>query len=92
MRKTDLVSKITERVSGITRSQALNGTDAILAALKEAIGDGRRIEIRGFGVFETRTKRVGHGRNVHNGTLVPIPAGRSVRFKPGRDLRDIPAE
>ena len=51
--------------------------------------DGHRIEIRGFGVFEPRPRKRGMGRNIKTGASVDIPKGRSIRFKPGKDLRDI---
>jgi len=51
--------------------------------------DGHRIEIRGFGVFEPRPRKSGMGRNIQTGASVDIPKGQSVRFKPGKDLRNI---
>ena len=59
---------------------------------KKALLDGHRIEIRGFGVFEPRPRKRGMGRNIKTGASVDIPKGRSIRFKPGKDLRDIDVE
>jgi len=53
---------------------------------------GDRIEIRGFGVFEPRPRKCGSGRNIKTGATVPIPRGKCIRFKPGKDLREMDAE
>ena len=57
--------------------------------MKEALSDGKRIELRGFGVFELRERKKGMGRNPKTGVEVAITPGRTVRFKPGKDLRDL---
>jgi DNA-binding protein HU-beta len=63
--------------------------DLITERMKQALLDGHRIEIRGFGVFEPRPRKRGMGRNIKTGDSVQIPKGRSIRFKPGKDLREI---
>jgi DNA-binding protein HU-beta len=50
---------------------------------------GERIEFRGFGVFQVKPRKRGVGRNPRTGREVKIPPGRTVRFKPGKELRDI---
>jgi DNA-binding protein HU-beta len=44
---------------------------------------------KGFGVFEPWPRKSGMGRNIKTGASVDIPKGQSIRFKPGKDLRDI---
>ena len=48
---------------------------------------GERIELRGFGVFVVKPRKVGVGRNPRTGEPAPIPLGRAVRFKPGKELQ-----
>ena len=48
---------------------------------------GKRIELRGFGVFVVKPRKRGIGRNPRTGKEVPIPAGKTIRFKPGKDLQ-----
>ena len=57
--------------------------------MKQALLNGHRFEIRGFGVFEPRPRKSGTGRNIKTGAKVDIPKGQSVRFKPGKELRAI---
>ncbi len=73
----------------LSRTSALQCVDLLTERMKQALLDGHRIEIRGFGVFEPRPRKRGMGRNIKTGTAVEIPKGKSIRFKPGKDLREI---
>jgi nucleoid DNA-binding protein len=42
--------------------------------------------LRGFGVFVVKPRKRGVGRNPRTGEEVPIPAGKTIRFKPGKEL------
>lgn len=75
-----------------SRTTALQAVDLLTEKMKNALLDGHRIEIRGFGVFEPRPRKKGMGRNIKTGSQVEIPKGKSIRFKPGKDLRDIEGE
>jgi DNA-binding protein HU-beta len=84
--KQDLVARVIER-SGISRAQAEAAVEAFLGILKDALKNGERIELRGFGVFVVKPRKSGIGRNPRTGAEVPIPPGRTVRFKPGKEIR-----
>ena len=70
----------------------LLAVDTIFRAMKGALRDGKRIELRGFGVFQVRDRKRGVGRNPKTGVEVAITPGKTVRFKPGKDLRDLSLE
>lgn len=88
MVKADLVNRVAERL-GMKKARAAKAVDSMFDALREAMVDGNRIEFRGFGVFQVKPRKRGFGRNPRTGMEVRIPPGRTVRFKPGKDLRDI---
>lgn len=88
MVKADLVERVAKNVK-IPKSKAASAVDALFDSLRDAIADGERIEFRGFGVFQVKPRKRGVGRNPRTGHEVKIPPGRSVRFKPGKDLRDL---
>lgn len=88
MVKADLINLITE-ISSIPRAKASLAVETIFESMKEALREGKRIELRGFGVFEVRNRKQGIGRNPKTGVEVPISPGKTVRFKPGKDLREI---
>ena len=88
MVKADLV-KIIAREARITKVSAESAVNAIIGALKNALAQGERIELRGFGVFEVRPRKRGIGRNPRTGQEIVIPPGKSTRFRPGKHLSKI---
>jgi DNA-binding protein HU-beta len=89
MVKADLVNRVSEQVRSLKKSQAVRAVDAMLGALRDSMVRGERIEFRGFGVFQVKPRKRGFGRNPRTGKEVRIPPGRTVRFKPGKELRDL---
>ena len=86
MVKQDIVSRVAEQ-KGITKVKAEIAVDAFFDSLKSALKSGERIELRGFGVFVVKPRKSGIGRNPRTGAEVPIPPGKTVRFKPGKEIR-----
>jgi DNA-binding protein HU-beta len=88
MIKADIVNRVAE-TSDISRVKAAEAVDTLLGALKKALIDGKRIELRGFGVFQVRDRKQGIGRNPKTGIEVAIAPGKTVRFKPGKELKNL---
>ncbi len=86
MIKQDIVSRVASKL-GITKVKAEVAVDSFFAALRHAMQEGERIELRGFGVFVVKPRKSGIGRNPRTGAEVPIPPGKTVRFKPGKEIR-----
>ena len=86
MIKADIVNRVAESCE-IPRIKAAEAVDTILDAIKAALTDGKRIELRGFGVFQVRNRKRGVGRNPKTGVEVAISPGKTVRFKPGKELK-----
>ena len=86
MVKQDIVSRVAVQ-KGITKVKAEVAVDAFFDSLKNALKGGERIELRGFGVFVVKPRKSGIGRNPRTGAEVPIPPGKTVRFKPGKEMR-----
>jgi DNA-binding protein HU-beta len=84
--KQDIVSRVAQE-KGITKVKAEIAVDAFFDSLKSALKSGERIELRGFGVFVVKPRKSGIGRNPRTGAEVPIPPGKTVRFKPGKEIR-----
>ena len=87
MVKQDIVARVAESAE-ITKVKAEVAVNAFLNALKQAMQRGERIELRGFGVFLVKPRKSGIGRNPRTGAEVPIPPGKTVRFKPGKEIRE----
>ena len=88
MIKVDIVNQVSTNAS-ITKVKAEIAVDAVFEAMRVSMERGERIELRGFGVFQVRPRKRGIGRNPRTGKEVRIPPGRTIRFKPGKDLRNI---
>ena len=88
MIKADIVNKVAE-LSEISRVKAAQAVDTVIEGLRNALARGQRIELRGFGVFQVKPRKRGIGRNPRTGKEVRIPPGRTIRFKPGKDLQNI---
>ncbi len=86
MIKQDLIQRVVER-TGLPRIKAESAVDAIFEAMKGALTNSDRIELRGFGVFTVKPRKTGVGRNPRTGAEVSITPGKAVRFKPGKDLQ-----
>ncbi|HVS16876.1 MAG TPA: HU family DNA-binding protein [Thermoanaerobaculia bacterium] len=88
MIKADIVNRVAE-TSEVSRVKAAVAVDTILDAMRSALSEGKRIELRGFGVFTVRERKRGIGRNPRTGVEVTITPGKTVRFKPGKELKEI---
>jgi DNA-binding protein HU-beta len=86
MIKADIVNRVADSCD-IPRIKAAEAVDTILDAIKDALTAGKRIELRGFGVFQVRNRKRGVGRNPKTGVEVAISPGKTVRFKPGKELK-----
>ena len=86
MIKQDIVNRVADKM-GFTKVKAEIAVDAVFSALKQAMQQGERIELRGFGVFLVKPRKSGIGRNPRTGAEVNISPGKTVRFKPGKEIR-----
>lgn len=86
MRKRDIVLKIsrdTEIKQVVVKEIVQRTFDTLLESLKE----GKRIELRNFGVFQVKMRKKRIGRNPKTGEVVPVPERRMVVFKPGLEMK-----
>jgi DNA-binding protein HU-beta len=88
MIKADIVNRVAD-LTDVPRVTAAQAVDTIIDTMKDALGDGKRIELRGFGVFQVRDRKKGVGRNPKTGVEVEITPGKTVRFKPGKELKNL---
>ncbi len=86
MIKADIVARVVNR-TGLSKTKAEMAVETVFETMKKAMECGERIEVRGFGVFNIKPRKTGIGRNPRTGKEVPIPPGKSVRFKPGKKLQ-----
>jgi len=84
--RLDIINKVADK-TGVPKIKAEVAVEALFDAMKKALQNGERIELRGFGVFIVKPRKRGIGRNPRTGQEVAIPAGKTIRFKPGKELQ-----
>jgi DNA-binding protein HU-beta len=87
MTKADLVQKIAD-AAGVTKVVADKALNGFMEAVGDALGEGDKITLVGFGTFEVASRAKREGRNPRTGEVITIPSSKAVRFKPGNRLRD----
>jgi DNA-binding protein HU-beta len=86
--KAELVTKISEK-SGLTKKDAEQALNAFMGAVEEALVSGDKVQLVGFGTFETRERAARQGRNPRNPEeVIDIPASKAPVFKAGKGLKD----
>ena len=73
MTKSDLVQKLSEKISTLTKKECEVIVDTVFQNMRDALHRGEKIEIRGFGSFTVRLRRAKEGRNPKTGEKVAIP-------------------
>ncbi|HMW55742.1 MAG TPA: integration host factor subunit beta [Accumulibacter sp.] len=88
MTKSDLITQLAERFPQLVAKDADLSVKMILAAMEEALAQGDRIEIRGFGSFSLNYRPPRVGRNPKSGDKVEVPEKWVPHFKAGKELRE----
>lgn len=86
MIKAEIVKRAAEHLK-IRDKEALVIIDSIIDSMKKVVAEQGRLEIRDFGVFQTKMRKKRIGRNPKDKKEYPIPARRVVTFKMGRELK-----
>jgi integration host factor subunit beta len=89
MTKAQLIENVSEQTPGLTKHQTEAIVNAIFNSIKEALAKGDKIEIRGFGSFRLRQRRMREGRNPKTGAAVSVPAKKVPFFKAGKELKEL---
>lgn len=87
MNKSELIAKVAEK-SGITKKDAEKAVAGIFASIQEALVEGDKVQLIGFGTFEVRERAARMGRNPQSGEEIKIAAAKTPAFKPGKALKE----
>ena len=88
MTKHELVIRVANKL-GMTQSDAAKIIEGTFDVLSKSLADGKRWELRDFGVFEVKTRASRMGRNPRTGDQVPVPERRVVTFRPGKKMKEL---
>lgn len=87
MNKTELVASMAQR-SGLTKKDAEKALNAFFESVEQALVEGDRVQLIGFGTFEVKERAARKGRNPQTGVEIDIPASKAPGFKAGKSLKE----
>lgn len=91
MNKNELVAKVADQ-SGLSKKDAEKALAAVLDTITAALVAGDKVQLVGFGTFETKQREARTGRNPRSGETIEIPAASLPAFKAGKALKDAVAK
>ena len=87
MNKTQLIDAVAKE-SNLKKKDAEAAVNALFGAIENALCEGEKVQIVGFGTFEVKTREAHQGRNPATGESIMIPASKHPSFSAGKALKD----
>lgn len=91
MNKTELIAAIAEN-TGLTKKDTEKVLNTAFETITDAMVRGDKVNLSGFGIFETKEREARVGRNPQTGVAMEIPATRVPAFKASKALKDAVAK
>ena len=86
MKRSDLVRTIQVQFKNMRNSDAMAMLDTVMDDMKKAVAQNDRIELRGFGSFQSRKRATKNAYNPSTGKTMFLAPGKTILFKPSREL------
>ena len=86
MTKADLINAVSQQTD-ISKDEATNVVELVLATIKENLADGKTLKIAGFGTFLVRKKAERKARNLKTNEEIILPPRRVVTFKASQHFK-----
>ncbi|MBM6715145.1 HU family DNA-binding protein [Gemmiger formicilis] len=87
MTKVELIAAVATN-AGLTKKDAEKAVSATLDVITEALKNGEKVSLVGFGTFEVRERKERQGRNPQTREPMTIPASKLPAFSAGKALKD----
>lgn len=87
MTKAELINAIAEK-SELTKKDAEKALNAVVSSITDALADGDKVQIVGFGTFEVRERNAKEAINPRTKEKIKVPAKKAPAFKAGKALKD----
>ena len=91
MNKMELIAEVALK-AGLSKKDAEKALNATIDTITEALANGEKVQLVGFGGFETKKREARMGRNPKTKEAIEIPASKVPVFKAGKALKDKIAE
>ncbi len=92
MVKSELINRLTMLYPKYYKKDIQLIVDAVFETMQESLAQGKRVEIRGFGTFNPRTRKPRVSKNPKTGAVMELKAGKTALFKMGKELKQTLAE
>ena len=87
MNKSELIAEVAAKAD-LTKKDADTAVNAVIDAITDALKNGERVQLVGFGTFEVRERGARTGRDPRTNDEIKIPASKAPAFKAGKALKD----
>lgn len=87
MNKSELIAAVAEQAA-ISKKDAEKAINAFVDTISDALAEGEKIQLVGFGTFEVRAREARTGKNPRTGEKINIAASKVPAFKAGKALKD----
>lgn len=87
MNKAELINAVSEK-TGLSKKDSEKAINATFDTIGETLEAGEKVQLVGFGVFDTKERAARIGRNPKTKEEIAIPASRVPTFKAGKALKD----
>ena len=87
MNKTELINSMAEKCN-LTKKDTGAALKAFTETVMETLAQGDKIQLVGFGTFETRVRAAREGRNPRTNEVIQIPESFAPAFKPGKEFKE----
>jgi DNA-binding protein HU-beta len=87
MTKADLIESVAAKLD-LPKGQAERAVQLVFEDIVQALRNGDKVNVSGFGTFAVSERKARTGRNPKTGEAIDIPASKSAKFKPGKSLKD----
>ncbi len=87
MNKSELIVAVAEQAA-LSKKDAEKAVNAVISAVTDALVEGSKVQLVGFGTFEVRAREARTGKNPRTGEAIKIAASKVPAFKAGKALKD----
>ena len=84
--KSKLLNQLSKNYPNFLKKDLEKFTDIILKEIKSALKRGERVELRGFGIFSSKTQKARISRNPKTGEKINTPAKKTIHFKMSKEM------
>jgi len=89
MLKRELINGVSGQLGDYYKQDVALAVDIVLEEISQALTEGRRVEIRGFGSFSVRTRKPRTTKNPKPGKMMDIPARKTLHFTMSKSLKEV---